>query len=87
MTPCLLSSKLKQSNISDKQYLFVFFSASNNSDAIVPETEKLAMEGRIVQKLECRPDGNNKILFLFFILTKNSKSVSKKLGFKQLFIF
>lgn len=31
--------------------------ASASSDAIVPETEKLFMEGRIVQKLECRPYG------------------------------
>ncbi|KDR23184.1 general transcription factor IIF subunit 2 [Zootermopsis nevadensis] len=27
----------------------------SNSDSVVPETEKLSMEGRIVQKLECRP--------------------------------
>ncbi|XP_078039517.1 transcription factor TFIIFbeta isoform X2 [Augochlora pura] len=33
--------------------------ASNNSDSIVPETEKLYMEGRIVQKLECRPYADN----------------------------
>lgn len=26
-----------------------------NTDAVVPESEKLYMEGRIVQKLECRP--------------------------------
>lgn len=25
------------------------------TDAVVPETEKLFMEGKIVQKLECRP--------------------------------
>lgn len=31
------------------------FTASASSDAIVPETEKLFMEGRIVQKLDCRP--------------------------------
>lgn len=37
------------------------FTASASSDAIVPETEKLFMEGRIVQKLECRPYG---ILFM-----------------------
>ncbi|XP_043258972.1 general transcription factor IIF subunit 2 isoform X1 [Colletes gigas] len=35
------------------------FLASNNSDSIVPETEKLYMEGRIVQKLECRPYADN----------------------------
>lgn len=35
------------------------------SDAIVPETEKLFMEGRIVQKLECRPYGiYYKIIFI-----------------------
>ncbi|KAG8239300.1 hypothetical protein J437_LFUL018856 [Ladona fulva] len=32
---------------------------SSNSDSIVPETEKLSMEGRIVQKLECRPYADN----------------------------
>ena len=36
--------------------------ASNNSDAVVPETDKLSMEGKIVQKLECRPHG--KTLYL-----------------------
>lgn len=36
-----------------------FFLASSSSDSIVPETEKLYMEGRIVQKLECRPYGKN----------------------------
>lgn len=35
------------------------FLASSSSDSIVPETEKLYMEGRIVQKLECRPYGKN----------------------------
>lgn len=35
------------------------FSASSSSDSIVPETEKLYMEGRIVQKLECRPYGKS----------------------------
>lgn len=29
--------------------------SAGNTDAVVPETEKLFMEGRIVQKLECRP--------------------------------
>nr|CAD7195563.1 unnamed protein product [Timema douglasi] len=29
--------------------------ASSDSDSVVPETEKLSLEGRIVQKLECRP--------------------------------
>jgi len=39
--------------------LFINFAASTSSDAIVPETEKLFMEGRIVQKLECRPYGTS----------------------------
>ncbi|KAK5645951.1 hypothetical protein RI129_004415 [Pyrocoelia pectoralis] len=30
-----------------------------NTDSVVPETEKLFMEGRIVQKLECRPYADN----------------------------
>ncbi|XP_018323445.1 general transcription factor IIF subunit 2-like [Agrilus planipennis] len=30
-----------------------------NTDAVVPESEKLFMEGRIVQKLECRPYADN----------------------------
>lgn len=42
-----------------RQMLGVFshVTPSASSDAIVPETEKLFMEGRIVQKLECRPYG------------------------------
>lgn len=43
-------------NVVDK---FIFLTASSSSDSIVPETEKLYMEGRIVQKLECRPYGKN----------------------------
>ncbi|XP_056645025.1 general transcription factor IIF subunit 2 [Diorhabda carinulata] len=30
-----------------------------NTDAVIPETEKLYMEGKIVQKLECRPYADN----------------------------
>ncbi|XP_063229502.1 general transcription factor IIF subunit 2 [Bacillus rossius redtenbacheri] len=30
-----------------------------NPESVVPESEKLAMEGRIVQKLECRPYADN----------------------------
>ncbi|KAK4879415.1 hypothetical protein RN001_007561 [Aquatica leii] len=30
-----------------------------STDSVVPETEKLFMEGRIVQKLECRPYADN----------------------------
>lgn len=37
---------------------FYYFLASN-TDAVVPESEKLYMEGRIVQKLECRPYADN----------------------------
>ncbi|XP_026828628.1 general transcription factor IIF subunit 2 isoform X1 [Ooceraea biroi] len=42
-----------------KTTTIVVFTASTSSDAIVPETEKLFMEGRIVQKLECRPYADN----------------------------
>lgn len=31
----------------------------SNSDSVVPETEKLSLEGRVVQKLECRPYADN----------------------------
>lgn len=31
----------------------------SNPDAVVPESEKLCLEGRIVQKLECRPYADN----------------------------
>ena len=40
-------------------FSFLSFPASSSSDSIVPETEKLYMEGRIVQKLECRPYGKS----------------------------
>ncbi|XP_011505530.1 PREDICTED: general transcription factor IIF subunit 2 [Ceratosolen solmsi marchali] len=39
--------------------VFSHLTPNNNSDAIVPETEKLFMEGKIVQKLECRPHADN----------------------------
>ncbi|XP_046393366.1 general transcription factor IIF subunit 2 [Ischnura elegans] len=39
--------------------VFSHVTPSANSDSVVPETEKLAMEGRIVQKLECRPYADN----------------------------
>ncbi|XP_046737646.1 general transcription factor IIF subunit 2 [Diprion similis] len=44
-----------------RQMLGVFshVTPASTSDAIVPETEKLFMEGRIVQKLECRPYADN----------------------------
>ncbi|XP_043283884.1 general transcription factor IIF subunit 2 [Venturia canescens] len=35
--------------------VFSHVTPSSTSDSVVPETEKLYMEGRIVQKLECRP--------------------------------
>ncbi|CAH1984926.1 unnamed protein product [Acanthoscelides obtectus] len=38
--------------------LILLFPATNN-DAVIPETEKLFMEGKIVQKLECRPYADN----------------------------
>ncbi|KAL0275522.1 UNVERIFIED_CONTAM: hypothetical protein PYX00_003346 [Menopon gallinae] len=42
------------------QTLGVFsHTAASNSDGIIPESEKLSMEGRIVQKLECRPYADN----------------------------
>lgn len=44
----------------NNQTLGVFsFSAASNQDSVVPESEKLCMEGRIVQKLECRPYADN----------------------------
>ncbi|XP_035722868.1 general transcription factor IIF subunit 2-like [Vespa mandarinia] len=44
-----------------RQMLGVFshVTPSVTSDSIVPESEKLYMEGRIVQKLECRPYADN----------------------------
>ncbi|XP_011642249.1 general transcription factor IIF subunit 2 isoform X1 [Pogonomyrmex barbatus] len=39
--------------------ILIDFTATASSDAIIPETEKLFMEGRIVQKLECRPYADN----------------------------
>ncbi|PSN48298.1 General transcription factor IIF subunit 2 [Blattella germanica] len=33
--------------------------APSDVNAVVPETEKLSMEGKIVQKLECRPYADN----------------------------
>ncbi|XP_034235970.1 general transcription factor IIF subunit 2 [Thrips palmi] len=42
--------------IVERQMLGVFsYSVPSNSDAVVPETEKLSLEGRVQQKLECRP--------------------------------
>lgn len=38
--------------------LRVIFLATN-SDSVIPESEKLHMEGKIVQKLECRPYADN----------------------------
>ncbi|CAH0386332.1 unnamed protein product [Bemisia tabaci] len=35
--------------------VFSHYTPKPDSDAIVPETEKLVLEGRISQKLECRP--------------------------------
>lgn len=35
------------------------FVLAAKSDSVIPESEKLYMEGRIVQKLECRPYADN----------------------------
>ncbi|XP_022192748.1 general transcription factor IIF subunit 2 [Nilaparvata lugens] len=35
--------------------VFSHYTPNPNADAIVPEPEKLCLEGKIVQKLECRP--------------------------------
>ncbi|KAI5651423.1 transcription initiation factor IIF, beta subunit domain-containing protein [Phthorimaea operculella] len=51
--------RLDVSNVT-RQSLGVFsHAAPSNSDAVVPEAEKLYMEGRIVQKLECRPNADS----------------------------
>lgn len=57
----LVSYCKKYLNIRYLLYILInsSFLASSSSDSIVPETEKLYMEGRIVQKLECRPYGKN----------------------------
>lgn len=34
-----------------------FLSASGSSDPVVPEQEKLYMEGQVIQKFECQPVG------------------------------
>lgn len=39
--------------------LTFFFFLANNADSVIPEVEKLYMEGKIVQKLECRPYADN----------------------------
>ncbi|OWR50634.1 general transcription factor IIF subunit 2 [Danaus plexippus] len=47
--------RLDVSNVT-RQSLGVFSHAvPSNTDTVVPESEKLYMEGRIVQKLECKP--------------------------------
>lgn len=38
--------------------IMLFNFLAGKSDDVVPESEKLFMEGRIVQKLECRPDAD-----------------------------
>lgn len=42
-------------------YNFIIFElpfvSATNSESAVPETEKLCLEGRVQQKLECRPYG------------------------------
>lgn len=45
--------------IVERQTLGVFSHiAASNSDSATPETEKLCLEGRIQQKLECRPNAD-----------------------------
>lgn len=39
--------------------VFSHYVPTPNADAIVPESEKLCLEGKIVQKLECRPYADN----------------------------
>lgn len=42
------------------QTLGVFsHTAASNHDGVIPESEKLCLEGRIVQRLECRPYADN----------------------------
>jgi len=73
----LVSLKISKFNIF-LRIPFINFAASTSSDAIVPETEKLFMEGRIVQKLECRPYGTsngctvNKYIYASIFLEMNS---------------
>ncbi|XP_026727030.1 general transcription factor IIF subunit 2 [Trichoplusia ni] len=51
--------RLDVSNVT-RQSLGVFSHViPSNTDSVVPESEKLYMEGRIVQKLECRPYADN----------------------------
>lgn len=43
-----------------RQVLGIFaHQSAANPEAVVPENDKLSMEGRIVQKLECRPYADN----------------------------
>lgn len=46
-----------------------FLCIASNSDSVVPETEKLSLEGRVQQKLECRPPSGNETLLLNRTLT------------------
>lgn len=51
-------------------YVFVIFESpcvpATSSDSAVPETEKLCLEGRVQQKLECRPYGNAVFLTSYY---------------------
>ncbi|KAK0089763.1 hypothetical protein PV326_004371 [Microctonus aethiopoides] len=62
-----------------RQMLGVFSHLSPNtgSESIVPETEKLYMEGRIVQKLECRPYADK--CYMKLKLEKKKKAEGKKM--------
>ncbi|XP_004930959.1 general transcription factor IIF subunit 2 [Bombyx mori] len=48
--------KLDVSNVNTQSLGVFSHIAPTNTDSVVPETENLYMEGRIVQKLECRPN-------------------------------
>lgn len=59
----------KQTKLKWMHFLFILFAAEASSDSVIPETEKLSLEGRIVQKLECRPYGKDELLFIIWYTT------------------
>lgn len=65
------SHKISKFKIFFRNIFIVNFAASASSDAIVPETEKLFMEGRIVQKLECRPYGTSSFVCVCVCVSKD----------------
>ncbi|KAK9721687.1 TFIIF, beta subunit N-terminus [Popillia japonica] len=48
------------------------------NDAVIPESEKLCMEGRIVQKLECRPYADNTYMKLKLESIKKASMPARK---------